>query len=61
MHEFVRMDAPVKDGDEVALMPPFSGGSGLPAVRIQREHAINAFQVAPVCYGYPQIIDLPVE
>ena len=26
--EFVKGDAPVKDGDEVALMPPFSGGSG---------------------------------
>lgn len=25
--EFVKGDAPVKDGDEVALMPPFSGGS----------------------------------
>jgi molybdopterin converting factor subunit 1 len=27
--EFVKGDAPVKDGDEVAFMPPFSGGSGL--------------------------------
>jgi len=36
--EFVRTDAPIKDGDEVALMPPFSGGSGLfGIVRIQRE------------------------
>jgi molybdopterin converting factor subunit 1 len=26
--EFVKGDAPVKSGDEVALMPPFSGGSG---------------------------------
>jgi MoaE-MoaD fusion protein len=26
--EFVKGDAPVKDGDEVAFMPPFSGGSG---------------------------------
>ena len=26
--EFVKGDAPVKEGDEVALMPPFSGGSG---------------------------------
>jgi len=26
--EFVKGDAPVKDGDEVGLMPPFSGGSG---------------------------------
>ena len=36
--EFVKPDAPVRDGDEVALMPPFSGGDG-PAghVRIQRE------------------------
>ncbi|HSB34599.1 MAG TPA: molybdenum cofactor biosynthesis protein MoaE [Nitrospirota bacterium] len=36
--EFVKPDSPVCDGDEVALMPPFSGGDG-PAghVRIQRE------------------------
>jgi molybdopterin synthase catalytic subunit len=26
--EFVKGDALIKDGDEVALMPPFSGGSG---------------------------------
>ena len=26
--EFVKGEAPVRDGDEVALMPPFSGGSG---------------------------------
>lgn len=25
--EFVKGDAPVKDGDEVAIMPPFSGGN----------------------------------
>ncbi len=38
-HEFVKQDAAVKDGDEVALMPPFSGGSGTTAghVRIQQE------------------------
>ena len=38
-HEFVRQDAPVKDGDEVALMPPFSGGGKDPdaPVRIQKE------------------------
>ena len=36
--EFVKKEALVKDGDEVALMPPFSGGSGLfGIVRIQRE------------------------
>jgi molybdopterin synthase catalytic subunit len=36
--EFVRDDAPVRDGDEVALMPPFSGGSGRAGhVRIQTE------------------------
>lgn len=36
--EFVRADAPVRDGDEVALMPPFSGGDS-PAgqVRVQKE------------------------
>jgi MoaD family protein len=35
-HEFVKQDAPIRDGDEVALMPPFSGGSA-GHVRIQRE------------------------
>lgn len=37
-HEFATHDALVKDGDEIALMPPFSGGSA-PAgtVRIQQE------------------------
>jgi len=36
--EFVRPDFPVKDGDEVAIMPPFSGGGQPPAghVRIQQ-------------------------
>jgi len=29
-HEFVKQDALIKDGDEVALMPPFSGGNGGP-------------------------------
>jgi molybdopterin converting factor subunit 1 len=35
-HEFVKQDALVRDGDEVALMPPFSGGSA-GHVRIQQE------------------------
>jgi molybdopterin synthase catalytic subunit len=36
--EFVRPDAPLKDGDEVALMPPFSGGQErLGFVRVQSE------------------------
>jgi molybdopterin converting factor subunit 1 len=35
--EFVKQDAKLKDGDEVALMPPFSGGSGVSKnVRIQK-------------------------
>jgi molybdopterin synthase catalytic subunit len=33
--EFAREDTPVRNGDEVGLMPPFSGGE--PLVRIQRE------------------------
>jgi MoaD family protein len=33
-HEFVKPDSTVKDGDEVALMPPFSGGARS-SVRIQ--------------------------
>ncbi len=36
--EFVKQDSPVKDGDEVAIMPPFSGGGPLAGVvRIQHE------------------------
>lgn len=36
--EFVRPDASIHDGDEVALMPPFSGGGGEAGhVRIQQE------------------------
>lgn len=36
--EFVKKDAPVKDGDEIALMPPFSGGGPKTGhVRIQRD------------------------
>jgi molybdopterin synthase catalytic subunit/molybdopterin converting factor small subunit len=35
-HEFVKPEALVKEGDEVALMPPFSGGSDIQKnVRIQ--------------------------
>ena len=36
--EFARGDAMVKDGDEVALMPPFSGGGQRPSanIRIQK-------------------------
>ncbi len=38
-HEFVRQDSLVNDGDEVALMPPFSGGGDGASgrVRIQKE------------------------
>ena len=35
--EFVRQDAVLKNGDEVALMPPFSGGRLTGTVRIQQE------------------------
>lgn len=36
--EFVKQDARVQDGDEVALMPPFSGGSGLAGhISVQKE------------------------
>jgi molybdopterin synthase catalytic subunit len=33
--EFVKADAAVRDGDEVAFMPPFSGGSTAGSVRVQ--------------------------
>jgi molybdopterin synthase catalytic subunit len=33
--EFTKQDVLLKDGDEVALMPPFSGGGGPKNVRIQ--------------------------
>ncbi len=39
-HEFAGFDTPLKDDDEVAFIPPMSGGSGATAeelVRIQRE------------------------
>jgi molybdopterin synthase catalytic subunit len=37
-HEFSSPETTVRDGDEVALMPPFSGGSaGGGVIRIQRE------------------------
>jgi molybdopterin synthase catalytic subunit/molybdopterin converting factor small subunit len=36
--ELVRPDAVIRDGDEVALMPPFSGGNGrIVHVRVQNE------------------------
>ncbi len=37
--EFARRETPLKDGDEVGVMPPFSGGSGIPRdrIRIQQE------------------------
>jgi len=36
-HELAKPDASIKDGDEVALMPPFSGGSTAGHIRIQQE------------------------
>jgi len=35
--EFAEKDAKVKDGDEIAFMPPFSGGDEKGFVRIQRD------------------------
>jgi molybdopterin synthase catalytic subunit len=36
-HEFADPGTRLRDGDEVALMPPVSGGAGRPLVRVQRE------------------------
>lgn len=36
-HEFAEKDTVVKNGDEIAFIPPMSGGSGGGLVRIQRE------------------------
>ena len=37
-HEFVKLDSRVHDGDEVAIMPPFSGGDGSHGnIRVQKE------------------------
>jgi len=37
-HEIGNDETPVKDGDEVGILPPFAGGAeGSPMVRIQRE------------------------
>lgn len=36
-HELVKPDARIKDGDEVALMPPFSGGDAAGHIRVQHE------------------------
>jgi molybdopterin synthase catalytic subunit len=35
-HEFVKPDALLRDGDEVALMPPFSGGDTPARIRVQQ-------------------------
>ena len=35
--EFAKPDAPLKDGDEIALMPPVSGGTESHTVRVQAE------------------------
>jgi molybdopterin converting factor subunit 1 len=35
--EYARMDAPLKDGDEVAFLPPVSGGCGSAALARGRE------------------------
>jgi molybdopterin synthase catalytic subunit len=55
-YEFVKKDALVKDGDEVALMPPFSGGSGLLGiVRIQQEPFSLDEEVARLKRSSPSI------
>jgi molybdopterin synthase catalytic subunit len=37
-HEFVKQDSQIQDGDEVALMPPFSGGDASHGnIRVQTE------------------------
>lgn len=54
--EVVRGDAPVKDGDEVAFMPPFSGGSGLHGrVCIQKEPFFLDAEIARLKQASPSI------
>ena len=43
-HEFVKQDVLIRDGDEVALMPPFSGGVA-GRVRIQKEPFSLDFEI----------------
>ncbi len=55
--EFVKPDALVKDGDEVALMPPFSGGDALSnRIRIQEgpfslEHEVISLKRSSTAIG----------
>lgn len=54
--EFVKKDALVKEGDEIALMPPFSGGSGLfGVIRIQKEPFSLDEEVARLKRSSPSI------
>jgi molybdopterin synthase catalytic subunit len=47
--EFVKPDSPVRDGDEVALMPPFSGGQERQGVvRIQHEPFSQDAEIARI-------------
>jgi len=36
--DYARMDAPVRDGDDIAFLPPVSGGRGHPARRTTSRH-----------------------
>lgn len=56
-HAFVKPDAPVREGDEVALIPPVSGGSGVMLAEVREtpiqleevERAVRASEAGALC------------
>jgi len=47
--EYARMDAPLRDGDEVAFLPPVSGGSGVREVQeVQKVQKVPETRSTPL-------------